>query len=231
MKRTPCLAAWVGALAVLAVCLETPPPPRPSRTAVRAPAPDTAYAARADGSGPAVRGPHAGSGDDLSDVVLSLARHRARMDPATWARLRNLLASAADRGDQAALQPALARLRVVLAEVLHAAAKPGAPYGGGAEAVAVAAAVADDATCELMLDMVRARETVIAKLPLTTRRDDLDFLDHALGALVARGTRRQHQALAGEIAVALRFEHDPQARRVWTRHETKLRDRLRGDGS
>ena len=114
---------------------------------------------------------------------------------------------------------------------MGAAARPGAPYGGGADAIAVAAAFGDESTWQLFLQLIRARDTVIAKLPLTTGRDDLAFLDHAMGAVAAKGTGRQRAELADEIAAALRIERDPDARRLWVAYETQLLSQSKGDGS
>ena len=178
---------------------------------------------------------HPSAGLDVSSVLeVELARltqHRYRMDAAYWVRLREVAAPLEGRLDEPALQPQLTRLRATLGEVLHAAARPGAPYGGGADAIALAAAFGDDSTWEIFVRLIRARDTVIAKLPLTTERDDLAFLDHAMGAVAARGTGRQRAALADEIAAALRTERDPDARRLWVAYETQLQSQSTGDGS
>ncbi len=162
------------------------------------------------------------AGEALADELPLLAQQDHRMDPAYWARLRQVVARLEDRLGEPALEPQIARLRGALGEVLHAAARPGAPYGGGADAFALAAAVGDESTWGLFLRAIRERETVIAKLPLTTGRDDLVFLDHALGAVVAKGTRPQRVALANEIADALRTEDDPDARRLWESYQARL---------
>ena len=167
----------------------------------------------------------------LEDELARLTQHRYRMDASNWARLRRVTAPLKDRLDEPALQPQLTRLRATLGEVLVAAAKPGAPYGGGVDALALAAAVGNESTWELFVRMIRARDTVIAKLPLTTGRDDLAFLDHAMGAVAAKGTRPQRAELADEIAAALRTERDPDARRLWVAYETQLQSQSKGDGS
>ncbi len=167
----------------------------------------------------------------LEDELARLTQHRHRMDAANWTRLRQLVAPLEGRFDEPSLQPQLTRLRATLAEVMVAAAKPGAPYGGGVDALALAAAVGDESTWELFVRMIRARDTVIAKLPLTTGRDDLAFLDHAMGAVAAKGTRPQRAELADEIAAALRTERDPDARRLWVAYETQLQSQSNGDGS
>ena len=130
------------------------------------------------------------------------------------------------------VQPQLTRLRAALGEVMVAAAKPGAPYGGGVDALALAAAFGDESTWELFVRMVRARDTVIAKLPLTTGRDDdLAFLEHTMGAVATKGTDPQRAELADEIAAALRTERDPDARRIWVAYGTRLQSHSTGDGS
>jgi hypothetical protein len=169
--------------------------------------------------------------DVLEHELARLTQHRHRMDASNWVRLREAVAPLEDHLDEPALQPQLARLRATLGEVLHAAARPGAPYGGGADAIALAAAFGDDSTWEIFVRLIRARDTVIAKLPLTTERDDLAFLDHAMGAVAARGTDRQRAELADEIAAALRTERDPDARRLWVAYETQLQSQSTGDGS
>ncbi|MCZ6788190.1 MAG: hypothetical protein O7E54_13595 [Planctomycetota bacterium] len=167
----------------------------------------------------------------LEDELARLTQHRHRMDAANWTRLRQLVAPLEGRLDEPSLQPQLTRLRATLAEVMVAAAKPGAPYGGGADAFALAAAFGDESTVQLFLQLIRARETVIAKLPLTTGRDDLAFLDHAIAAVATKGTGRQRAELADEIAAALRTERDPDARRLWIAYETQLQSHSTGDGS
>ncbi|MCZ6571976.1 MAG: hypothetical protein O7C98_02290 [Planctomycetota bacterium] len=169
--------------------------------------------------------------DVLEHELARLTEQRHRMDASNWARLRQVAAPLEDRLDEPALQPQLTRLRATLGEVMVAAAKPGAPYGGGVDALALAAAVGDESTWELFVRMIRARDTVIAKLPLTTARDDLTFLDHAMGAVAAKGTRPQRAELADEIAAALRTERDPDTRRLWVAYETQLQSQSRGKGS
>ncbi len=169
--------------------------------------------------------------DILEDELARLTEHRHRMDASNWARLREVAAPLEERLEEPALQPQLTRLRATLAEVLGAAARPGAPYGGGVDALALAAAFGDESTWQLFLRLIRARDTVIAKLPLTTERDDLAFLDHAMGAVAAKGTSTQRAELADEIAAALRTERDPDARRLWVAYETQLQSQSKGDGS
>ena len=167
----------------------------------------------------------------LEHELARLTQHRHRMDAAYWVRLRQVAAPLEARLDEPALQPQLTRLRAALGEVMVAAAKPGAPYGGGVDALALAAAFGDESTWQLFLQLIRARDTVIAKLPLTNGRDDLAFLDHAIGAVAAKGTRPQRAELADEIAAALLTERDPDARRLWVAYETRLQSQSKGDGS
>ncbi len=170
-------------------------------------------------------------GDIFEDGLASLTWHRHKMDASHWALLRQLAAALETRLDEPALQPQLTRLRAALKEIMTAAARPGAPYGGGVHAFAVAATVGNESTWQSFLLVIRSRDTVIAKLPLTHERDDLAFLDTAIGAVAAKGTTRQRTALAEEIATALRTERDPDARRLWLRYETALQDQPKGDGS
>lgn len=78
---------------------------------------------------------------------------------------------------------------------LRAAFHATAPYRGGTGAMRVAARFADADTCELFLRLLDRHDTVVAKLPLTERRDDLDFVRIAVEAVQARGSTGQRERL------------------------------------
>ena len=140
--------------------------------------------ARLDGSS---RPERAAVALDVSDL---LARGM-RGDRAAW----GTLASGADRLSREQRAEVRLAVRAQMGYITH----PTADYRGGAEAIELAAAVADASLLSSLLNLIESWDLVVAKLPLTEQRDDLVALAAIRAAVTRVGSPEQEAQLASGL--------------------------------
>jgi len=107
------------------------------------------------------------------------------------------------------------------------AARPGPNYMGGLEVIKVAVLLRDQATCDVLLDLLDARTIFIQKIASAESRTDIAFLEIACGAIIAGGEERHWARLAMTIADGLASQDiDSQTRETFVRLGRSLQKRL-----
>jgi len=167
----------------------------------------------------------------LEALVRMVTRFRPYLDESQWGGIRGALEQLyrdAPGFDVMQRYRALTdQIRSATMRTLVEAARPGPNYMGGLEVIKVAVLLRDQATCDVLLDLLDARTIFIQKIASAESRTDIAFLEIACGAIIAGGEERHWARLAMTIADGLASQDiDSQTRETFVRLGRSLQKRL-----
>ena len=157
----------------------------------------------------------------LDSLVRVVTRFRQHLNESQWRGVFKALAQLYEKRPgfdrMPRYRPLVTEIRAATMTTLVDAAKPVPNYMGGLETVRLGILVADEATWDVLLDLLRARAIFNQKIASTSSRTDLAFLEMTAGAIRRSGNDRQREALANVIAQGLQDSSDSATRKTLVR--------------